>query len=347
MYIPTIRRAAACLAATALLPAGALAAQQPAGMAGHEGHVMPAAAAAPAKRAAAPAPEGPLVVGTMIIAHGGGPSWNAQVEELASRVKLEGPVAVSYLMGPGASQHPFQKVVSDLVEQGATAIAVVPLLVSSHSGHYDQIRYLVGDLDTLDATMEHHLYMGGITRAEVNVPIHLSKAVDNSPDVARVLAERAMAIVPDAKERAGRALFLLGHGPNSAEDYATWMTNLRQITDTVRATTGFRSVLVELVRDDAPAEVRAEAVKRARELIMLQNELTGQKVAVVPILVSTGEVSQEKFPRDLEGLPIEYRGDALLPHPGMASWVESRSREAWPASEVAGKGTAAARVARP
>jgi hypothetical protein len=48
---------------------------------------------------------------------------------------------------------------------------------------------------------------------------------------------------------------------------------------------------------------------------------------VVPVLVSTGQVSREKFPRDLAGLPVVYTGDALLPHPGMARWVEARVRE--------------------
>src|SRR6266542_1657954 len=61
--------------------------------------------------------------------------------------------------------------------------------------------------------------------------------------------------------RPARALLLLGHGPNSAEDYATWMANLRPVADSVRAAAGFASVLIELVRDDAPAAVRAEAVK--------------------------------------------------------------------------------------
>jgi sirohydrochlorin ferrochelatase len=230
-------------------------------------------------------------------------------------------------MGPGAKEHRFQDVVRRLVEQGATEVVVVPLLVSSHSGHYEQIRYLAGEVDSLSEVMTHHLHMSGITRADADVPVRLTRAIDESPDAARVLAERARALVPDAADRATRALMLLGHGPNGAEDYAAWMKNLRQVMDTVRAATGFRSVLLELVRDDAPADVRAEAVTRARELIRLQHELTGKDVAVVPILVSTGSVSREKFPRDLAGLPVLYTGEALLPHPGMARWVEARVRE--------------------
>ena len=247
---------------------------------------------------------------------------------MAAGVKTGGPVGVSYLMGPGAKANAFQNVVRGLVEQGATEVVVVPLLVSSHSGHYEQIRYLVGEVDSLSETMMHHLHMGGIARPDAQVPLRLTRAVDESPDAARVLAARAREIVPDSAERSRRALFLLGHGPNAAEDYAAWMKNLRQVTDTVRAATGFRSVLLELVRDDAPADVRAEAVTRTRELIRLQHELTGEPVVVVPILVSTGQVSKEKFPKDLDGLPVIYRGDALLPHPEMARWVEARVREA-------------------
>lgn len=331
MHHRSLRHAAALL----VLGAAPLAAQaHPTGHGGNGGHAGHHAAASPAQQASTPAPREALppraadaVVGTIIIAHGGGPDWNAQVEAMAAGVRTGGPVAVSYLMGPGAKTNGFQDVARKLVEQGATDITVVPLLVSSHSGHYEQIRYLVGEVDTLSETMMHHLHMGGITRPDVKVPLRLARAVDESPDAARVLAERAKAIVPDSAERSRRALFLLGHGPNSAEDYASWMKNLRQVADTVRAATGFRSVIVELVRDDAPAHVRAEAVTRVRELIGLQHELTGADVVVVPILVSTGQVSKEKFPKDIQGLPVIYTGDALLPHPEMARWVEARVRE--------------------
>jgi hypothetical protein len=52
----------------------------------------------------------------------------------------------------------------------------------------------------------------------------------------------------------------------------------------------------------------------------------------VPILVSTGSVSREKFPKDLAGLPVIYTGDALLPNAEMARWVEARVREGSAAS---------------
>jgi hypothetical protein len=106
-------------------------------------------------------------------------------------------------------------------------------------------------------------------------------------------------------------------------------------------------VVVVVGRAPAPAVVRPAAVTRARELIRLQHDLTGQPVAVVPVLVSTGEVSQEKFPKDLTGLPVVYRGEGLLPHPGMARWVESRMRESWPAAGPSAQDDAAPSPMRP
>jgi sirohydrochlorin ferrochelatase len=139
------------------------------------------------------------------------------------------------------------------------------------------------------------------------------------------VADRANELTTDP---ARQALFIMGHGPNSAEDYAGWMANLRPVADSVARLTGFRDVKIGLVRDDAPAPVREEAVRRIREVIQLQHDLTGQPVVVVPLLVSKGYISVEKFPRDLAGLRIAYDGEGLLPHPLLSEWIGRRVAEA-------------------
>ena len=280
---------------------------------------------------AASAQTGP--VGTIMIAHGGGPAWDAQVETVAGLVKTGGPVEVSFLMGPGAKDHRFQDAAKRLADQGVSEIVVVPVLVSSHSGHYQQIRYLVGQTDTLSETMHHHLHMAGIERSTTKLPIHVTPAMDDASQVAQVLTDRALAMTRAAGDKpSDRAVLIVGHGPNSAEDYASWMENLRRVADVVRETSGFRDVRIELVRDDAPAPVRAEAVKRVRELIDLQAMVTGKDVIVVPVLVSKGTVSRDKVPADIKGTPSVYAGEPLLPHPAMARWIESRVRSAQTAS---------------
>jgi sirohydrochlorin ferrochelatase len=265
--------------------------------------------------------------GTVVIAHGGDSTWNAGVIEAARAARTGGPVEVAFLMGPAAAQSRFQDVVAKLERAGVQRIVVVPMLVSSHSGHYEQIRYLVSLTDSLDETMQHHLHHAGIERPETKLPLQLTPALDNADQLARILADRARALVQSTGDAPGdRALLIVGHGPNSAEDYAAWMANLRPVADSVKKWTGFRDVRVELVRDDAPAAVRAEGVLRTRELIEMQRLMTGRDVIVVPVLVSKGEVSRDKLPRDIAGTPSVYSGLPLLPHTEMARWIEARVR---------------------
>ena len=266
-------------------------------------------------------------VGTIVIAHGGTPEWNAPVLEAAALATTGGPVEVSFLMGDAAPEYRFQDAAAKLVAAGAERIVVVPLLASSHSGHFNQIKYLVGELDELSETMMHHLHMAGIERSTVGVPMHLTPALDASMEIAEILSERALKLASNPGEQ---ALFVVGHGPNSAEDYAMWMENLRPVADSIARATGFRDVRLGMVRDDAPAPVRAEAVRRVREIIDLQHKVTGEDVVVVPVLVSRGYVSTRKLPKDLENLPIAYDAEGLLPHPVMAEWITRRVREATP-----------------
>lgn len=261
-------------------------------------------------------------VGTVVVAHGGDSIWNALVREGVASVRSKGPIEVSFLMGPEATRTRFQDAVHRLVQKGATEIVTVPLLVSSHSGHYEQIRYLAGLTDSLDAVMHQHLHHGGIERPSAKVPIRVTSALDDSQELARVLTDRAKEFEPSP---AGRALMLVGHGPNSAEDYAAWMRNLRIVADSVRRWSGFRDVRVELVREDAPAPVRAEAVQRLRELISMQAELTDGPVTVVPILISRGGISRSRIMQDLAGLPVRYSGEPLMPHEAIARWIERRA----------------------
>src|SRR5688572_24086322 len=78
-------------------------------------------------------------VGTLVVAHGGDSIWNGNVREGLKTLRLAGPVEVSFLMGPEAAKTRFQDAVQKLVSQGAKEVVIVPLLVSSHSGHYEQI----------------------------------------------------------------------------------------------------------------------------------------------------------------------------------------------------------------
>ncbi|MBL0940613.1 MAG: hypothetical protein IBJ03_17090 [Gemmatimonadaceae bacterium] len=296
------------------------------------GSVSPVAAQA-TRQVASSAPTAASVA-TIIVAHGGDSIWNSHVFDVARQAKTGGPVEVSFLMGPAAAQTRFQDVVAKLEKGGASRIVVIPMLVSSHSGHYDQIRYLAGENVKLDETMEHHLHMSGIAKPTTRVPMVITKAIDSSPELADVLTDRAKAMTNAPREH---ALMIVGHGPNDAEEYAHWMRHLRIVADSVKARTGYRDVRLEMVRDDAPPHVRAEAVIRVRELIDMQSQITGRDVMVIPVLLSRGSVSRSKVAADIAGTKSKYVAETILPHPAMARWVESRVREASAASTSASK----------
>ena len=273
-------------------------------------------------------------VGVLLVAHGAGPDWNSQVIEVAAQVDHSGPLAVSFLMGPGAAQTTFQTAVTQLEQRGAKVIVVVPILISSYSGHFQQIEYLAGRRQKLDDTMAHHLMMAGIRRPTAQVPLLLTPAIDDAAEIGQAIARRALELAADPAEQ---ALFIIGHGPETALDYARWMANLRSIKGSVATATRFQNVLIDLLRDDAPTDVRGEAVLRIRELIELQYALTGKPVVVVPVMVATGTITRAKIPDDLKGLPISYNGTALLPDSAVARWIERRVQEALEPTSSQGK----------
>lgn len=260
----------------------------------------------------------------ILVAHGGDSLWNEPVLQLAREFGADTAVEVAFLMGPYASRYRFQDAVARLERLGANDIVVVPLFVSSHSGHYEQVRYLVGLTDSLDHRMLHHLEHAGISRPEApRASLRLARALDDSPELAEVLLQRALAL---ARDPARQAVLLLGHGPNSAEDYAEWMVRLRPVADSVAARGGFADVRVELLREDAPPNVRAEAVRRARDLVALQHRVTGQPVLVVPVLLSRGGIARGRLEADFSGLPVVLGATPLLPHSAIGRWIRSRLR---------------------
>ncbi|HET7632240.1 MAG TPA: hypothetical protein VFK16_08005 [Gemmatimonadaceae bacterium] len=302
------------------------------------GYALSLLLAAPAGAQTAAAAAIPDSVGVMLVAHGGGAAWNSRVDSLAVQVRsagvVRGPLGVSFLMGPAAAEHRFQDVADSLAARGARVVVVVPLLVSSYSGHYEQIRYLTGLTDSLSDVMRMHLHMSGIQRPARSIAFRVTPALDSASELVDVLVDRALAVVPHP---AGRALFFMAHGPNSAEAYAAWMAHLRPVVQQVKARAGFATASLELIRDDAPATVKAEARARSREIIALQHQVTGQDVAVVPILMSSSGINRTELPDDLAGLPVLYDPAPLLPHPAMVRWVERMTRSA-----VSGPAVAAA-----
>ena len=260
--------------------------------------------------------------GVLLVAHGANREWNRQIKEVAEALRDRHPTEILFLMGD--EKEPSAAVYNRLQKQGISAIVIVPLFVSSHSDHFEQVRFVAGQRD--DYPHSEHMKLEQIP---ADLPVVLARALDDSQQLGVILLERAQVL---SRKPAEETVLLVAHGPNSDEDAEIWTANLERVAEHVRDGGGFREVAVRLIRDDAPAEVRSRAVEQIRDFVRQRS--TAGPVLAVPVLIARGQISEKKIPEILAGLDCRYNGSALLPHPAIAEWVEGSIPRAIPAGEV-------------
>jgi len=255
--------------------------------------------------------------GLLVVAHGAGVEWNARVRDVVRQVAWpHGPAAVAFLMGSEAETAGWDQGVAALAAQGATGVVVVPLMVSSRGGHYRQIRYYAGEVDSLPPELEDHAHRSG---AAAPLPMRVTPALDGAPELVEAVVERWRGL--DGPDRR-RPVLLVAHGPNAADDAAAWTADLARVAEGLIRAGSPAGVRAGLLRDDAPPPVRAEAVVALRRALESLAAAAGDSVIVMPVLISSGTINRMKLPRDLEGLPARYSVEPLAPLPQLARWIE-------------------------
>ena len=260
----------------------------------------------------------PPSVGLLVVAHGADSGWNARVHQVVEQVRWNGPVEVSFLMGAEAASASWQAGVDRLIERGASEIVAVPLMVSSNGAHVRQIRYYAGELDSLPAALrgsghDHHHPAG-----RPGVPVRVTRALDASPELGEVLASRWNEL---SDLHRSRPLVLVAHGPGAIEDVPAWVVGLESATASLARELPDGKVHVGLLRDDAAAEIRADAIAGLRDTIATLAAAAGDSVTVMTVLVSSGSIDRVKIPNDLVDMPMRYVGAVLSPHPALARWI--------------------------
>jgi len=255
--------------------------------------------------------------GLLVVAHGAGPDWNERVRETVGQVRWpHGPVGTAFLMGAEAESAGWEVGVRRLVEDGAMRIVVVPLMVSSHGGHYREIEYYAGLRDAAPDPHAHHV------RRPPPVPMRVAPALDGAPELGSALAERWSELGAGDRRR---PVLLVAHGPNDSADAERWIRDLTIASAALRRAGLEGDVRIGLLRDDAPPEVRAAAVA---ELRAQANALAGNdSVVVLPVLISSGEINLQKIPRDLADLAVRYHPAPLAPSAHLARWIERSAAE--------------------
>ncbi len=277
-----------------------------------------------AQTARATANAGGNGVGLLIVAHGADSSWNENVRQTVAMVRWSGgPVEVAFLMGAEAKSASWSQGVASLRQRGATRVVAVPLMVSTFGSHVEQIRYYAGERTTLPAELQAmgHGHEGHVPNA---VPVITTGALDDAVELGDALYERWQAL--PAIDRA-RPLMLVAHGPNDSASAVLWERNIARTAARLMALVAPHPTRVALLRDDAPAPVRATAVQNMRDTISALSARARDSVTVLPVLISTGAVNTVKIPADISGLPVRYRAVGLTPSSALARWIERVATE--------------------
>jgi hemoglobin/transferrin/lactoferrin receptor protein len=281
----------------------------------------------------------------LLLAHGGAKNWNQAVADAAAEVNRDQPVEVAFGM---AARRNIQEAVDRLIARRVTEIVAVPLFVSPHSSVVRSTEYLLGlrgdapaDLEIF-AKMDHGSGAGahaghaghaaaaapivdGTTPIVSRVPIRMAGALGRHPLVAAILADRARSISEDA---AREAVVLVAHGPVPADDNARWLEDLAALAGVVKASTRFKAIEWQTVRDDAPAPIRDEAAAELRARVV-RLAATGDRVLLVPVVISFGGI-ENGIRKRLDGLAYTMPAQGLLPDARIAQWIRESARTPQP-----------------
>lgn len=250
----------------------------------------------------------------LVVAHGASkPGWNERVTRIVEQVNWAGPKGVAFLR-PSKPEESLPQVAARLDQPGAGRIVVVPLLVSSFSEHYEEIRYYTGDRKDAPGHVDGEPLR---TRAK----LILTHAMDDGPALGRILADQVRSI---SSEASAESVILVAHGPNEDADNERWLACLKAHAAYLQKAGGFRRVDFLTLRDDAPKPVRDAATAALREKV--QDAARDTQALVVPVLISVGHV-QSEIQKRLEGLTFKMSARGVSEHPLAAEWIRQQAAQ--------------------
>lgn len=251
----------------------------------------------------------------LVIAHGARvEGWNERVIRMMDKVEWTGPKGVAFL-SPRTADQKLQNVAERLDKTGAKRIVIVPLLVSSFSDHYEEIRYY--GRDRQDAP-DHYTHEPLKTRAELLV----TPAMDADRLLGKILADQVRSASKDSKHE---SLILVAHGPNDETNNERWLACLKVQAAYLQWAHGFRRVDAATIRDDAPKPVKDAAVARLRDQVKSYGADTS--VLIQPVLISVGHV-QAEIAELLKGLNYTISASGAATHPLTPEWIRQQAMTA-------------------
>jgi sirohydrochlorin ferrochelatase len=295
-------------------------------------------------------------IGVLVVAHGSpSESWCSPVRNATDEVDLPYPVELGFL--EFVPNETINLAVERLDDAGVTEIIAIPLFVSSHSSHIQEIEYVLGLRDTLPLTTEQVVVEGvemertvvpkggryaiyrvpleddtdGDMRAlgrpeeeeelvpvETDAEIILTAAMDDHWLVAGIVADRTADLVADPE---GETLVLVAHGTEEEDNFAGWVNSTSSLANQARLKLVYwRDPSIGLGGTEAAFIHHNETLHPEFTLRPIVSDAADP--VVVPLMVSEGYFTGTKIPGLLENLTYAYDGSALTPHPNVAEWIE-------------------------
>lgn len=293
--------------------------------------------------------------GILILAYDVDVKWRQELGSLRGRFKGHPVETVDSAADSISVQHAVDK----LLEQRVNKIVAVPLETDSDSTRLDMTRFMFGvranpvldvpgsgsgDLANkpfpqikpvrkpslvLPANQDRGLglTLGGDASTEKQlrskVPLVLAQAMDKSPLLVAILADRAKALTATPGRE---TLVLAGIGPRNDEALKKWKIDAQAIAEAVGAKAGFRKATAVAVRDfvrsDQQDKDRAELRETFRGLIH------EGRVCVVPLSPEAGHV--EDLLKQTFGGFFAYRwnGQGIQGDPRLVAWIKAAAEEA-------------------
>ncbi|HHP50473.1 MAG TPA: hypothetical protein ENM97_00940 [Moorella mulderi] len=226
--------------------------------------------------------------GILVVAHGAkDPKWCQPVQQMVE--KLRGlffcPVELAFL--EEAEPNIIQGV-EILNSQGVNRLIVVPLFISSHSNHIEEIKYILGLRGTPPDPEEK------LERARPAGEVILTPAVDDHPLLATALLKAATPLLthPDKE-----VLVLAAHGSDSPEGQKGWENNFASLADQLKILSGGK---IKEVRYGFLFEKASPSLEEVLDQVIKKD---GRKAVVIPVMVSEGYFTDRKIPAILQKFP--------------------------------------------
>lgn len=280
--------------------------------------------------------------GILIMAHGGGTTWNNMVKHAAKPLTEKYQVEYAWGMANFVS---LQNAVKKLEASAVESIIVIPLFISKHSPIFRQAEYLLGLRNELadqpmpvmhytdefadqagvelnDSHFMHNMiFPPTLNQIEINTPVKFTDALDDHSSVADILRKRILSLSEDPENE---TVVLAAHGPNGEQDNIGWVKSMESLARQVQqkqkeeGSSIFRNILALTVRDDAPEDIHEQAKQHLRAVVR-QGNISGQ-VIVIPVFLSPGG-REKSVAQRLEGIDFKWSGETLLPDDNLTSFL--------------------------